>query len=157
RDVPPDFPKLVRDFLAKFPAVVDEIEKMLNRNKIFKDRTINVGTLTKEQAISYGVTGPMLRACGVPYDIRKARPYLCYDQLNFDVPTRPEGDVFARYQVRMGEMREAIKIVQQALEKLPEGPVNSVNHKVTLPTKEMVYSDMESLIHHFKLTMPDHG
>jgi NADH-quinone oxidoreductase subunit D len=86
----------VRDFLAKFPAVLDEIEKMLNKNKIFKDRTINVGNLTKEQAISYGLTGPLLRACGVPYDIRKTRPYLCYDQLNFDVPTRSEGDVFAR-------------------------------------------------------------
>jgi NADH:ubiquinone oxidoreductase subunit D len=157
RDVPPDFPKLVRAFLVKFPAVLDEIEKMLNKNKIFKDRTINVGNLTKEEAISYGITGPMLRACGVPYDVRKVRPYLCYDQLKFDVPMRTEGDVFARYQVRMGEMREAMKIVEQALDRLPEGPVNSVNHKVTLPSKDMVYNDMESLIHHFKLSMPGHG
>ena len=157
RDVPPDFAKLVKDYVAKFPAILEEIEKMLNKNKIFKDRTIDVGNMTSAEAISFGLTGPMLRASGVPYDIRKARPYLCYDQLKFDVPTRTEGDVFARYQVRMGEMRESIKIIHQALEQLPEGPVNSVDHKVTLPTKDMVYNDMESLIHHFKLTMPGHG
>ncbi len=157
RDVPPDFSKLVKDYVGKFPKILDEIELMLNKNKIFKDRTIDVGNLTKEEAISFGLTGPMLRACGVPYDIRKAKPYLCYDQMNFDVPTRTEGDVFARYQVRMGEMRESIKIIHQALEKMPEGPVNSVDHKVTLPTKDMVYHDMESLIHHFKLVMPGHG
>ena len=157
RDVPPDFPKLVKDFLAKFPSVLDEVEYMLSRNKIFMDRCIGVGTLTKEQAIGYGVTGPLLRACGVPYDIRKARPYLCYDQLNFDIPTKTEGDVYARYQVRLLEMRESVKIIHQALEKLPEGPVNSNNHKVTLPSKDMVYHDMESLIHHFKLVMPGHG
>jgi len=164
RDVPPDFPKLVKDFLAKFPAMLDEIEYMLSKNKIFMDRCIGVGALTKEQAISYGLTGPMLRACGVPYDVRKAKPYLCYSELDFEVPTRPEGDVFARYQVRLAEMRQSIRIIEQALEKLPGGgenkeklPVSSVNHKVTLPTKEMVYHDMESLIHHFKLSMPGHG
>ena len=157
RDVPLDFAKLVKDYVAKFPAILEEIEMMLNKNKIFKDRTIDVGNMTSEEAISFGLTGPMLRASGVPYDIRKARPYLCYDQLKFDVPTRTEGDVFARYQVRMGEMRESIKIIHQALEQLPEGPGNSVDHKVTLPTKDMVYNDMESLIHHFKLTMPGHG
>jgi NADH-quinone oxidoreductase subunit D len=157
RDVPPDFPVLVKNFLSKFPAVLDEIEYMLSKNKIFMDRTIGVGAVTAEQAISHGVTGPVLRASGVSYDVRKARPYLCYEKLNFEVPTRPEGDVFARYQVRLGEMRQSVKIINQALEQLPEGPVNSVNHKVTLPTKEQVYQDMESLIHHFKLTMPGHG
>ena len=157
RDVPPDFKKMVADYVAKFPTILNEIEKMLNKNKIFKDSTIDVGNLTAEQAVSYGLTGPMLRACGVPYDIRKAKPYLCYDQMQFDIPTRTEGDVFARYQVRMGEMRESIKIIHQALEKMPEGPVNSVDHKITLPTKDQVYHDMESLIHHFKLVMPGHG
>jgi len=164
RDAPPDFPVLVRGFLAKFPAVLDECECMLSRNRIFMDRCIGVGTLTKEQAVSYGVTGPLLRACGVPYDIRKARPYLCYDQLDFEIPTRPEGDVYARYQVRLAEMRQAIRIIVQALDKLPGGgenkeklPVSSLDHKVTLPPKDMVYSDMESLIHHFKITMPGHG
>jgi NADH dehydrogenase I D subunit len=157
RDVPSDFPKLVKDFLVKFPSVLDEIEYMLSRNKIFMDRCIGVGKLTREEAISHGVTGPMLRACGVAYDIRKARPYLCYDQLDFKIPTKTEGDVYARYQVRIAEMRQSVRIIQQALEKLPEGPVNSNNHKVTLPPKDMVYRDMESLIHHFKLTMPGHG
>jgi NADH:ubiquinone oxidoreductase subunit D len=157
RDVPADFPQLVKGFLAKFPAVLDEIEYMLSKNRIFMDRCIGVGTLTKEQAISHGVTGPVLRASGVAYDIRKAQPYLCYDKFQFDIPTRPEGDVFARYQVRLAEMRQSIRIIEQALEQLPQGPVNSVNHKVTLPTKDQVYQDMESLIHHFKLTMPGHG
>jgi NADH:ubiquinone oxidoreductase subunit D len=157
RDVPADFPQMVKDFLAKFPSVIDEIEYMLSKNRIFMDRCIGVGALTAEEAISFGVTGPMLRACGVPYDIRKAKPYLCYDQLDFEVPTRTEGDVFARYQVRILEMRQSIRIIEQALAKLPEGPVCSVDHKVTLPPKDMVYHDMESLIHHFKITMPGHG
>ena len=157
RDVPADFPKLVKDFLSKFPSVIDEIEYMLSKNRIFMDRCIGVGALTAEEAVSFGVTGPMLRACGVPYDIRKAKPYLCYDQLDFEVPTRTEGDVYARYQVRILEMRQSIRIIEQALAKLPEGPVCSVDHKVTLPPKDMVYHDMESLIHHFKITMPGHG
>jgi NADH dehydrogenase I D subunit len=164
RDAPPDFPVMVRSFLAKFPAVLDECEHMLSRNRIFMDRCIGVGALTKEEAISCGVTGPMLRACGVPYDVRKARPYLCYDQLDFEIPTRPEGDVYARYLVRLAEMRQAIRIINQALDKLPGGgenkeklPVSSLDHKVTLPPKDMVYNDMESLIHHFKITMPGHG
>jgi NADH:ubiquinone oxidoreductase subunit D len=130
---------------------------MLNANKIFKDRTIGVGALTAEECISYGVTGPMLRASGVKYDIRKARPYLVYDQLDFEVPTHTEGDVFARYRVRMAEMRQSIRIIEQALAKLPEGPVNAIDHKVSLPPKDMVYNDMESLIHHFKIVMPGHG
>jgi NADH dehydrogenase I D subunit len=157
RDVPADFAELVKAFLAKFSGVLDEIEEMLNKNRIFKDRCIGVGTLTAEEAISYGVTGPLLRACGVKYDIRRARPYLCYDQLDFEIPTRPEGDVFARYQVRMAEMRQAVRIIEQALAKMPDGPVNAVDHKAVLPPKDMVYNDMESLIHHFKLIMPGHG
>ncbi|MCY3018967.1 MAG: NADH-quinone oxidoreductase subunit D [Planctomycetota bacterium] len=164
RDVPPDFPEMVRAFLAKLPAALDEIEEMLNRNRIFMDRCIGIGTLTRQEAISYGVTGPMLRACGVPYDIRRARPYLCYSGLDFEIPTRAEGDVYARYLVRMAEMRQAIRIIVQALEKLPGGgenkdklPVSVLDHKVMLPPKDMVYNDMESLIHHFKITMPGHG
>jgi NADH:ubiquinone oxidoreductase subunit D len=144
--------------------VLDEIEYMLSKNKIFMDRCIGVGTLSAQDAISSGTTGPILRASGVPYDIRKARPYLCYKDFDFDIPTRTEGDVFARYFVRLNETRQSIRIVRQALAKLPGGgenkeklPVCSVNHKVTLPTKDQVYNDMESLIHHFKLTMPGHG
>lgn len=164
RDVPPDFGDLVNNFLAKLPGVIDEIEYMLNRNKIFKDRSVGVGNLTREQAISFGVTGPILRASGVNYDVRKNMPYLCYKDLDFNVPMQKEGDVFARYLVRMEEMRESVKIIKQALKQLPGGmenkdklPVSSLDHKVTLPSKAETYYDMESLIHHFKLSMPGHG
>jgi len=157
RDVPKDLPEMVNEFLKKFPAVLDEIDYMLARNKIFMDRTIGIGKLTQEQAVSWGVTGPLLRATGVPYDVRRAFPYLCYSELDFDIPVRFEGDAYARYLVRMAEMRQTVRIIRQCLDKLPEGPVNAVEHKVTLPPKDMVYKDMESLIHHFKIVMPGHG
>lgn len=157
RDVPADFADLVRGVTSKLPPVIEEIEFMLSKNKIFKDRTVGVGALTREQAVSYGMTGPCMRACGVAYDVRKARPYLCYPELNFEIPVRTEGDVFARYLVRLEEMRQSLSIIEQALQKMPEGPVCSVDHKVALPPKDLVYQDMESLIHHFKIVMPGHG
>lgn len=157
RDVPKDFPELVRGFIEKFPAMLEEIEYMLSRNRIFMDRTIGVGKLTREQVLEYGVSGPVLRAAGVAYDVRRSRPYLCYNDFDFKIPIRFEGDVYARYLVRLAEMKESLKIVKQALDKLPEGPVSALDHKVTLPTKDMVYHDMESLIHHFKIIMPGHG
>lgn len=157
RDVPNDFPQMVKAFLDKFPPVLDEIELMLSHNKIFMDRTIGVGRLTAKEAVSYGVTGPVLRACGIPYDLRKARPYLCYSELDFDIPTRVAGDVYARYEVRLAEMRQSVRIIKQALERLPDGPVSALDHKTTLPPKGTVYHDLEGLIHHFKLTMTGHG
>jgi NADH:ubiquinone oxidoreductase subunit D len=158
RDPPGDLPEMVRRFLEKFPSVLDEIEAMLSHNKIFMDRTMGVGKLTAQEAISHAVTGPMLRACGVAYDIRKARPYSGYDQFDFDIPLSHEGDVYARYQIRLAEMRQSIRIIRQALERLPDsGPVSSADHKVVLPSKEMIYRDMESLIMAFKETMPGHG
>jgi NADH dehydrogenase I D subunit len=157
RDVPNDFPAMVRTFLDKFPKIIDETELMLSSNRIFKDRTVGVGTMTAEQAIAWGLTGPLLRASGVPYDVRRARPYSSYGDFEFDIPIRFEGDVYARYLVRLEEMRQSVRIIRQALEKLPSGPINVDDHKVTLPTKEMVYQDMESLIHHFKIMMPGHG
>lgn len=158
RDPPADFPQMVRGFLAKFPTVLDEIEAMLNHNKIFMDRTMGVGTLSAADAISHGVTGPMLRACGVAYDIRKARPYSSYEHFDFDVPLSHRGDVYARYQVRLAEMRQSMRIIEQGLERLPDsGPVSSANHKVVLPPREMVYHDMESMIMAFKQIMPGHG
>lgn len=157
RDVPDDFPALVRTFLDKFPKIIDEVETMLSSNRIFKDRTVGVGTMTAEQAVAYGLTGPLLRACGVPYDVRRARPYLCYPDLTFDIPIRFEGDVYARYLVRLEEMRQTVRIIREALDKLPSGPVNVDDRKLALPTKEQVYQDMESLIHQFKIVMPGHG
>ena len=157
RDVPADFPALVREFLDRFPPLLAEIETMLSSNRIFKDRTVGVGALSAEQAVAWGLTGPLLRASGVPYDVRRARPYLVYPELDFDIPVRYEGDAYARYLVRMEEMRQSVRIVRQALEKLPEGPVNVADHKVILPPKEKVYQDMESLIHHFEIVMQGHG
>jgi len=148
---------MVKAFLEKFPPVLAEVERMLSHNKIFLDRTVDMGVLTKAEALSYGVTGPMLRASGVNYDIRKARPYLSYEQYDFEVPLQTAGDAYARYLVRMAEMRQAIRIIEQALAKLPDGPVSSFDNKVMLPPKDLVYKDMESLIHSFKLTMPGHG
>jgi NADH-quinone oxidoreductase subunit D len=108
-------------------------------------------------AIEYGMTGPILRASGIPYDLRRHAPYLCYPDLDFDVICHDEGDCWARYKVRMDEMRQSYRIVQQALERMPPGPVNVTSNKVALPSKAEVYSSMEALIHHFKLIMQQHG
>ena len=156
-DVPQDFEARVNAFLEKVPSVLDEIDKMLSYNRIFQDRTRGIGVLSKEDAMSYGVTGPLLRACGIAWDVRRARPYLGYDKLEFDIPTLPDGDVFSRYKVRLLEAKQSIRIIRQVMAKLPGGPVNSLNHKVTLPSKADVYSKMEELIHHFELTMPGFG
>ncbi|MBI2923986.1 MAG: NADH-quinone oxidoreductase subunit D [Planctomycetes bacterium] len=157
RDITDDFVPLVRKFVEYFPGVLDEIEKMLNRNRIFTKRTIGVGRMSKEEAVSHGVTGPLLRASGVAYDVRRARPYLGYDKYDFEIPTHPDGDVWARYRVRMAEMRQSIRIIEQALENIPAGPVTALDTKFALPDKFSVYNDMEALIHHFKLIMHGHG
>lgn len=157
QDVPGEFVPRCRKFLREFPLAVKEIEKMLNRNRIFLDRTIGVAAVNGDDAKSYGLTGPCLRAAGVPYDVRRARPYWVYDELDFDVVTREAGDVFARYKVRMDEMKESVKIISQALDRLPGGPVNIDDWKIVLPEKAAVYTQMESLITHFKLIMKGHG
>jgi NADH dehydrogenase I D subunit len=157
RDVPADFDPMVRSFLKKFPAIIDQIEGMLSKNRIFINRTRGVGAITADDALGYGLTGPLLRACGVDYDVRRTRPYLVYDELDFDVPTRSDGDVFSRYEVRLEEMRQSLRIIEQALNRMPEGPVSSINHKVAFPDKWEVYNTMEGLIHHFKLVMKGHG
>src|SRR5512140_437359 len=151
RDVPVEFEKMVRDFLSYMPPRLDEYEALLTKNPLLVDRTVDIGVLRKEDALSYGVTGPMLRASGVNWDLRKARPYMGYEQYDFNVPTRTEGDTFARYIVRIQEMRESLKIIKQALDKLPLGPVNSDNRKYVPPPRSEIGLSMESLIHHFKL------
>ena len=151
RDVPVEFEAAVRDFLEVMPARVDQYEALLTRNPLFLDRTLQIGVLTRENALQYGVTGPMLRAAGVDWDLRKTRPYSGDEQYEFQVPTRPEGDVYARYLVRVQEMREALKIIVQALDKLPLGPVRSNNHKFVPPPRSEIGVSMEALIHHFKL------
>ncbi|MEW6093433.1 MAG: NADH dehydrogenase (quinone) subunit D [Chloroflexota bacterium] len=151
RDVPVEFEKAVRDFLKMMPKRVDQYEALLTRNPLFLDRTLGIGKITAEDALNLGMTGPGLRACGPTWDLRKTRPYCGYEQYEFEVPTRTEGDVYARYLVRVQEMREALKIVQQALDKMPLGPVRSNNYKFVPPPRSEIGVSMEALIHHFKL------
>ncbi len=151
RDVPVEFETAVRNFLAYFPKRVDEYEALLTKNPIFLDRLLGIGKLDAATALQHGVTGPTLRASGVNWDLRKARPYMGYEQYDFNVPVRTEGDTFARYIVRIHEMRESLKIVKQALNKLPMGPVQSDNRKFVPPPRSELGVSMEALIHHFKL------
>ncbi|PIV25853.1 MAG: NADH-quinone oxidoreductase subunit D [Anaerolineae bacterium CG03_land_8_20_14_0_80_58_20] len=151
RDVPVEFEAAVRAFLKIFPKRIDEYESLLTKNPLFQDRMYGIGKLTREDALSYGITGPILRASGVDWDLRKKRPYSGYEQYDFIVPTRTEGDNYARYLVRVQEMRESVKIIQQALDKLPMGPVRSDNRKFVPPPRSEIGVSMEALIHHFKL------
>jgi NADH-quinone oxidoreductase subunit D len=151
RDVPVEFEAAVRGILKTFPRRIDEYEALLTRNPLMLDRTYGIGRLTGEECLNFGVTGPMLRASGVKWDLRKDRPYSGYEQYDFEVPTRTEGDVYARYLVRLEEMRQALRIVEQALDKLPMGPVRSNNYKFIPPPRSEIGVSMEALIHHFKL------
>jgi NADH-quinone oxidoreductase subunit D len=151
RDVPVEFEAAVRNILKTFPKRIDEYEALLTRNPLMLDRTYSIGRLTGEECLNLGVTGPMLRASGINWDLRKARPYSGYEQYDFEVPTRTEGDVYARYLVRIEEMRQSLKIVRQALDKLPIGPVRSSNYKFVPPPRSEIGVSMEALIHHFKL------
>lgn len=151
RDVPVEFETAVRDFLKIFPRRVDEYERLMTKNPIFLDRLVGIGYLTKDVALQYGVTGPTLRASGVEWDLRKSRPYMGYEQYDFNIPIRTEGDTYARYIVRIDELRESLKIIEQAMNKLPFGPVHSENRKFVPPPRSEIGVSMESLIHHFKL------
>lgn len=151
RDVPVEFENAVREFIKIFPQRIEEYEAMLKENPIFIERTKDIGILKAEDAIHWGVTGPLLRATGVEHDLRKVDPYMGYEQYEFDVPTQTAGDTYARYQVRMDEMRQSLRIVQQALDKLPYGPVRSNNRKFVPPPRSELGTSMEAVIHHFKL------
>ena len=151
RDVPVEFEAAVRNILKTFPKRIDQYEALLTRNPLMLDRTLGIGKLSAEECLNYGVTGPMLRASGVKWDLRKARPYSGYEQYDFEIPTRTEGDVYARFLVRLEEMRQSLKIVGQALDKLPLGPVRSNNYKFAPPPRSEIGVSMEALIHHFKL------
>ena len=151
RDVPVEFEAAVRDILKTFPKRIDQYEALLTRNPLMLDRTLGIGKLTGEECLNFGVTGPMLRASGVKWDLRKTQPYTGYEQFDFDVPTRTEGDVYARFLVRLEEMRQSLKIIGQALDKLPLGAVRSNNYKYVPPPRSDIGVSMEALIHHFKL------
>ncbi len=149
RDIPDGWIAELRQFLDTFPKTIDEVDKLLTGNRIFMDRNRDVGVLPKDVAIDYGVTGPNLRGSGVKYDLRKAHPYLCYKDFEFDVPVGEVGDCYDRYLVRMEEMRQSVRILKQACDKLPGGPVNAPDFKTILPPKEKVLTRMEELIHQF--------
>ncbi len=151
QELHPDFPERTRKFCREFPSHIDQYEALLKENEIWQERTMGVGILTGEQALALGVTGPVLRASGVNWDLRKAQPYSGYEQYDFEVPLATEGDCYARYRVRMQEMRQSLRIIEQALDRLPDGPTRTSDRKVSLPPREEINRSMEALIHHFKL------
>jgi NADH-quinone oxidoreductase subunit D len=154
RDVDDTWIEMVRDFVRTFPAAWRDVVRLLNRNRIFIERTKDIGVLSREDAINLSCTGPLARASGVVRDLRKDEPYLAYKDFDFQVVCSKAGDCMARYLVRMDEMLESIKIIGQAIENLPSGPVNvDVNNKVTLPNQMSVYRSIEGLIQHFELVM----
>lgn len=155
RDVPKDFADRVENFCKLTLDTISEVEKLLNHNRIFLERTVGVGAITQEEAINYGFTGPNLRATGKKWDLRKAFPYLTYDRYDFDIPTRDNGDTFDRYIVRMEEMKQSVRIIRQALKDIPDGRVIINDFKHALPDKEETYNSIEGIIHHFKQIM--HG
>ncbi|MFC1563807.1 NADH dehydrogenase (quinone) subunit D [candidate division KSB1 bacterium] len=157
RELPDEFYVGVKKFVKDFHPVVKEVETLLNRNKIFIERTRDVGVIDGETAINYGLTGPCLRGSGVSWDLRKNAPYSCYEDFDFDIPVGERGDVYDRYWVRMEEMKQSVKIVEQCIEKMPEGRVNIDDPKVILPDKGEVYNSIEGLIHHFEITMENRG
>jgi NADH:ubiquinone oxidoreductase subunit D len=160
RDVPHDFKEMVTTFLVAGRKTVLEMEGMLNENKIFRDRCIGINAISPESAVAWGITGPLLRATGVAYDVRKAHPYLGYENYDWKVVTSTGGDVWARYRVRVEEMYESFKIVEQALAAMPEGPINVIDPEIIIPQKNeknAPQGGMEGLIYHFKNYMFGHG
>ncbi len=153
RDLPEGFDGRLRDSLKKVAELREEIDKLLTRNRIFLDRTRGTGVISAEDALDYGFTGPCLRACGVPYDVRKVHPYLVYDRLEFEVPVGTRGDNLDRYAMRMEELRQSEKIILQALDQIPAGPVILDDWRYVMPPKPEVYGSIEGLIAHFKIVM----
>ena len=157
-DMTPKVVEKIREFLRTFPKTLDDMERLLNRNRIFIDRTRGVAVMSKEEAINRSCSGPIARASGVTRDLRKDEPYLGYEDFDFRVPCMTDGDCYARYLVRMYEMRESLKIIHQAVENLPSGPCNvEISDRASLPTKEQVYQTIEGTITHFELTMSNRG
>lgn len=151
RDVPDGFEQAVRDFLKMIPKRIDQYEDLLTNNPLYTDRTKGIGPISGEDAIQWGLTGPALRAAGVPWDLRKSNPYSGYERYDFELPLGENGDTFDRYIVRIREMRESVRIVEQALDSLADGPIRSDNRKFVPPPRSELGKSMEAVIHHFKL------
>lgn len=152
-DIPDGWLEGLKGFVKAFPKTLSECDRVVTKNGIWVGRTVGIGVMMPDEALNYGLSGPMLRASGVDYDVRKDFPYLDYETYDFEVPVGVNGDVYDRYLVRMEEMRQSVRILEQAIERLPDGPVNVDDPRVILPPKHKATSEMESMIHHFKNVM----
>jgi NADH-quinone oxidoreductase subunit D len=151
QDMPAGLADDILKFIDHFPKIIDDIETLLTENRIFKQRTVDIGVVSKADALAWGFSGPMVRGSGIPWDLRKSQPYDAYEHLDFDVPIGKNGDCYDRYLCRMEEMRQSLRIMKQCLEKMPSGPVKGPDRKVTPPARGEMKRSMEALIHHFKL------
>ena len=151
QDIPAGMDKEIYDFAVGFEKMIDDVETLVTNNRIWKQRTVDVGVVTAEEAQAWGFSGPMLRGSGVAWDLRKAQPYEVYDQIEFDIPIGKNGDNYDRYLVRMEEMRQSLRIIKQCVEKLPSGPVMTLDPKIAPPKRGLMKHSMEALIQHFKL------
>ena len=151
KDLPIGLADDIKEFCNNFPKIIDDLETLLTDNRIFKQRNVDIGIVTKQDALDYSFSGVMLRGSGVPWDLRKTQPYDCYNQFEFNIPVGKNGDCYDRYLCRVEEMRESVKIINQALENLPKGPIKSNDGKISPPPKKLLKESMEALIHHFKL------
>ena len=151
QDMPRGLEEDIGKFCNSFPKIIDDLETLLTDNRIFKQRNVDIGVVSKEDALEYSFSGVMLRGSGIPWDLRKSQPYECYDQLDFKIPIGKNGDCYDRYLCRIDEMRESVKIIDQCLVNIPKGPIKTLDGKISFPSKKEIKESMEALIHHFKL------
>jgi len=151
KDLPMGLTEDIMSFCESFPKIIDDLETLLTDNRIFKQRNVDIGIVSKKDALEYSFSGVMLRGSGVPWDLRKSQPYECYKDFNFKIPIGKNGDCYDRYLCRVEEMRESVKIIKDCIKKIPSGPVKSIDGKITPPKREDLKNSMEALIHHFKL------
>jgi NADH-quinone oxidoreductase subunit D len=151
RDMPVGLAEDIMAFVERFPKMLNNVETLLTENRIFKQRTVDIGIASAAEAMDWGFTGPMLRASGVPWDLRKSQPYDVYERMDFDIPIGKNGDCYDRYLIRIEEMRQSLSIMKQCLEQMPDGPVRSEDPKISPPRRAEMKTSMEALIHHFKL------
>ena len=151
QNVPKNLLDDIGKFCEKFPKIINDLENLLTDNRIFKQRNVEIGVVTKEEAVDHSFSGVMLRGSGIAWDLRKSQPYECYEELDFKIPVGKNGDCYDRYLCRMEEMRESVKIIKQCLKKIPVGPMKNIDNKISPPKKDELKQSMEALIHHFKL------
>ncbi len=151
KDLPRGLENDISDFIKKFPKIIDDLETLLTDNRIFKQRNVDIGIVSKQDALDYSFSGVMLRGSNVAWDLRKSQPYDCYEQMEFNIPVGTNGDCYDRYLCRVEEMRESIKIIDQCLKNMPKGPIKTLDGKISPPPKKVLKESMEALIHHFKL------